>query len=175
MPCGPKRRPTTTCPYRSIQRHTAQKPLFAVLIYYPHHPRAGERVFVVRTVHHAGVLHFVVDSVDGTRSLLPEWMTEPNAAKLPLVEAATLSLAALRALRAMIDGRPLSYASFTNAEEIGSHVGATSGSPTRPPRPGGTGCPPENAAARNPSDGHRSVEAAPERVRSGSDGGEAGQ
>jgi len=30
---------------------------------------------VVRAVRHAGVLHFVIDSADGTRGLLPEWMT----------------------------------------------------------------------------------------------------
>jgi hypothetical protein len=51
---------------------------------------------VVRAVRHAGILHFVIDSLDGTRGLLPEWMTNPTAAELPLVEAARPSLAALR-------------------------------------------------------------------------------
>jgi hypothetical protein len=32
---------------------------------------------VVRAVRHAGILHFVIDSLDGTRGLLPEWMTNP--------------------------------------------------------------------------------------------------
>ena len=45
---------------RSIPRHTAQKQPFDVQIHYPHHPRAGERVLVVREVHHAGRLHFVI-------------------------------------------------------------------------------------------------------------------
>jgi hypothetical protein len=63
-------------------------------------------------VHHAGVLHFVGGFADGTRGLLPEWMADQNAAKLPLIEAATLSLAALRGLWATLDGRLLSSASF---------------------------------------------------------------
>jgi hypothetical protein len=74
------------CPRRSDPRHTAQKQQFDVLIHYPHHPCAGEKVFVVRTVQHAGTVHFVIDLADGTRGLLPEWMTEPSAANLPLVE-----------------------------------------------------------------------------------------
>ena len=79
---------------------------------------------VVRTVHHAGVLHFVIDSADGTRGLLPEWMTNPTAAKLPLVEAARLSLAALRDLRVTIDGPLLSSSTLSITQEIGGHVGA---------------------------------------------------
>jgi hypothetical protein len=76
-------------------------------------------------VHHAGVLHFVIDLADGTRGLLPEWMADPNAAKLPLVEAATLSLSALRNLRATLDGRLLSSASFNNTQEIAPEVQET--------------------------------------------------
>ncbi|MEA2728779.1 MAG: hypothetical protein QOF70_3254, partial [Acetobacteraceae bacterium] len=80
-PCGPARRPTRICPRRSIPRHTTQKQSFDVLIYYPHHPQAGERVIVVREVHHAGSRHFVIESPDGTRGLLPEWMTELSSAR----------------------------------------------------------------------------------------------
>ena len=84
-------------PDRSDRRHTAQKQLFDVLIHYPHHPCAGEQVAVVRTVQHGGTVHFVIDWPDGTRGMLPEWMTEPWAASLPIVETAPLSLSALRA------------------------------------------------------------------------------
>jgi hypothetical protein len=51
-----------SCPRRSIPRHTTQKQPFDVLILYQHHPQAGERVIAVRVVHHAGCLHFVIDS-----------------------------------------------------------------------------------------------------------------
>jgi hypothetical protein len=98
-----------TCRSPAVPRHTAQKQQFDVLIHYPHHPRTGERVFVVRTVQHAGTVHFVIDLADGTRGLLPEWMIEPSAANLPLVEVATLSLSALRAVRTTIDGCLLSW------------------------------------------------------------------
>ncbi len=82
----------------TIPRHTAQKQHFDVQIHYSHHPRAGEYISVLRTVRHAGMAHFVIDSADDTRSLLPKWMTEPHAASLPLVESATLSLQASESL-----------------------------------------------------------------------------
>src|SRR6202030_481331 len=119
------------CRRRPIPRHTAQKQHFDVQIHYSHHPRAGECISVLRTVRHAGMAHFVIDSADGTRSLLPKWMTESHAASLPLVESATLSLQALQDLRATIDGCPLSSASVNSTQEIDNHGGASLESPTR--------------------------------------------
>ncbi len=48
---------------------------YDVLIHYPHHPQAGERVIVTREVP-AGSLHFVIDSPDGATRTIREWMTE---------------------------------------------------------------------------------------------------
>ena len=70
-----------------------------VLIQYPHHPRAGERVAVVRRLQHGGRSHFVIEQPDGTRALLPAWMTEPWAAQLPVVKLPRLTLEALFTLR----------------------------------------------------------------------------
>ena len=42
-----------------------------MLIHYPLHPRAGERVVVVRRLQHAGSGHFVIEQPDGTRASLP--------------------------------------------------------------------------------------------------------
>jgi hypothetical protein len=165
---------TTTSRFLPIPRHTAQKQQFDVLIHYPHHPRVGERVVVVRTVHHAGVLHFVIDLADGTRGLLPEWMADQNAAKFPLVEAVTLSLAALRDLRATLDGHLLSSASFSNTQEIGSHVGPTPGLPTRPSASGSNVRRPRKASTRSPRNGCRSAQTTPERVRPGNGEDETG-
>lgn len=175
MPCSQERRPATICPRRTIRRHTTQKQQFDALIHYPYHPRVGERVIVLRTVHHGGVLHFVIDSADGTRGLLPEWMTEPHAAALQLVESATLSFAALRDLRATIDGRLLSSATLSSTQEIGSHVGATPESPTRPSTSGSIVGRPRQAAARGSSGSPGSVEATSERMRPGRDKDEVGR
>ncbi len=169
MPCGPVRKPTRICPRRSIPRHTAQKQQFDVLIHYPHHPRVGERVMVVRAVRHAGVLHSVIDLLDGTRGLQPEWMTNPTAAELPLVEAARLSLAALRDLRVTIDGRLLSSSALSSTQEIGGHVGATPRSPTRPSTSGISVSRSRQATGRSSSGSCGSVEATSDRVRSRSD------
>jgi hypothetical protein len=152
-------------PYRSDPRHTAQKQRFDVLIHYPYHPYAGERVFVVRTVQHAGTVHFVIDLADGTRGLLPEWMTEPSAANLPLVETATLSLSALRAVRATIDSCLLSCAPFDGTHERGRYVGATPESATGPSTSGSNVHRPRVVVPCHPVDDCRSAKAAPERVR----------
>ena len=84
---------------RSSPRDTAQEQAIDVLIQYPHHPRAGERVVVVRCLQHGGSGHFVIDQPDGTRGLLPAWMTEPRAGQLATTEVPLLALEALRALR----------------------------------------------------------------------------
>ena len=152
-------------PYRSDPRHTAQKQRFDVLVHYPYHPYAGERVFVVRTVQHAGTVHFVIDLPDGARGLLPKWMTEPSAANLPLVETATLSLSAIRAVRATIDGRLLSCAPFNRTQERGGYVGATPEPATRPSTSGSNVHGPRVAVPCHPVDDCRSAKAAPERVR----------
>jgi hypothetical protein len=39
---------------------------------------------VVRRLHHEGNVHFVIEQPDGTRALLPAWMTEPWAAQLTI-------------------------------------------------------------------------------------------
>src|ERR1700733_5252777 len=151
-------------PYRSIPRHTAQKQQFDVLIHYPYHPYAGERVFVVRTVQHAGTVHFVIDLADGTRGLLPGWMTEKSAANLPFVEAATLSLSALRAIRTTIDGCLLFCAPFNETHERGRYVGATTESATGPSTSDNNAHGPRVVIPCHPVDDCRSAKAAPERV-----------
>jgi hypothetical protein len=128
------------------------------MIHYPHHPQAGEHVIVVREVHHAGRLHFVIDSPDGTRGLLPEWMTELSSANLPHVEAPVLSLAALLDLRATID-RGLLFSALCSTRENGSDVGASSELPAGPYAPGDNGCRSRKIGTRNPSDGHQPPEA----------------
>jgi hypothetical protein len=118
---------------------------------------------VVRTVRHAGMLHFVIDTADGTRGLLPEWMTDPEAAELPIVASATLSVAALRDLRATIDGQRLSSATSSVTQEKGDYVSATPRSSTRPPPYGSGAGWARKAAAGSPVDSSRSVEKASDR------------
>ena len=56
-------------------------------------------------------VHFVIEQPDGTRALLPAWMTEPWAAQLAIVEMPRLTLEALFTLRSTIDGALLSLSS----------------------------------------------------------------
>ena len=97
----------------SRPRHTTQEQRFDVLIQYPHHPRAGERVAVVRRLQHGGSSHFVIEQPDGTRTLLPVWMTEPWTAQIAIVKKPRLTLEALFTLRRTIDGALLSSSPAT--------------------------------------------------------------
>src|SRR3954447_17415234 len=102
---------TVCCSACSRRRHTAQEQPFDVLIQYAQHPRAGERVAVVRRLHHGGSVHFVIEQPDGTRALFPAWMTEPWAAQLTIIEMPRLTLEALHGLRSAINGALLSLSS----------------------------------------------------------------
>jgi hypothetical protein len=53
----------------------------------------------VRGLQHGGSVHFVIEQPDGTRALLPAWMTEPLAAQFTIIEMPRLTLEALYALR----------------------------------------------------------------------------
>jgi hypothetical protein len=65
---------------------------------------------VVRCLQHGGSAHFVIGHPDGTRGLLPAWMTEPRAGQLATTEAPRLAPEALRALRSVVIGALLSAA-----------------------------------------------------------------
>ena len=81
-PCGRGHKQAKICPHRSSPRDTAQEQPFDVLIHYRFHPRAGERVGVVRRLQFRGSTHFVIDQPDGTRGLLPAWMADPGRQSL---------------------------------------------------------------------------------------------
>ena len=87
---------------RSNRRDTAHYHGMELIIRYPHHPRSGNSVTVIRTHTHGGMLHLVVLQPDGTLALLPAWMTESAAASLPLVQRPALPLTALRALNILL-------------------------------------------------------------------------
>lgn len=75
---------------------------------------------MVRRLHHGGSEHFVIDYIDGTRGLLPAWMTEPRAGQLATTtEVPRLALEALRALRGVITGALLSLSSSMTTREGG--------------------------------------------------------
>src|SRR5438067_5643958 len=111
LPVHRSESPTGCSSAGSRRRHTAQEQPFDVLIQYPQHPRAGERVVVVRRLQHGGSVHFVIEQPDGMRALLPAWMTEPWAAQLTMIEMPRLTLEALYALRVAINGALLSLSS----------------------------------------------------------------
>ena len=56
----------SSCP--SNPRHTAQQQPFEVIVRYPHHPHAGERLTVVRRLLHADDAHFVVELPNGAQA-----------------------------------------------------------------------------------------------------------
>ena len=83
--------------------HTAHRQSFEVTIHYPYHPRAGERIQVLRQRRDSGDLYYLIEQPDGTRAQLPAWMTEPRWAKVALVVDPHFKLTTLRTLRKLLD------------------------------------------------------------------------
>src|SRR5262252_9390556 len=104
--------PTPSFPHIG-PRHTTQEHPFEIVIHYPHHPRAGERVLAFRRVVHGDRLHFSTEQTNGCRVLVPAWMTENGAAALPMVEVPRLPLASLRELRSLVDAQRISSLPLT--------------------------------------------------------------
>ena len=119
-PCGRAHRLTNFCRYLSSSRHTAHEQPFKVVVRYPHHPLAGQRIAVIRCLKFAHVPHFVIQGPDGCRALLPVWMTEHCAASLSLVEPPRLSIDALQALCRLINAQASSLSSAMSLKGGGS-------------------------------------------------------
>jgi len=151
-------------PARSSPRDTAQEQGFDVLIHYPHHPRAGERVVVVRRLQHGGSMHFAIDQPDGTRGLLPAWMTEPWAQQLPVTEVPRLALEALRALRSIVDGALLSLSSSATKEGDNDERGGPTPA-ARSAHAGAQGARSGSDLSGNPGGSDATAETADDRVR----------
>jgi hypothetical protein len=114
------------------------------VIRYPFHPRAGERVAVVRRLQHGDEAHFVIDQRDGSRTLLPAWMTEAWATQIATVEIPRLTLMALCTVRDVINGALLSLSPSPTIGETWDH-----GSVNRLPAARSVGARDERARARS--------------------------
>src|SRR5260370_33091099 len=133
--------------HRSSSRlHTTHEQPSEVVVRYPHHPFAGQRITVTRCVTHAGQAHYSIQAPDKHPALLPAWMTESFAATLPIVEVPRLPLEALRALCGLIEAQCLPPSSGMIRVD-GGHSGPAStmattrssdargGEPERSPQP----------------------------------------
>jgi hypothetical protein len=73
-------------------------------VQYPWHPLAGQEVLVRGRTSHAGVASYVIVQPDDTLCALPVWMTRDcTTEEATLREVGLASLAALEALRALVD------------------------------------------------------------------------
>ena len=52
---------------------------------------------------HGGARHLTLQTEQGNSFLVPEWMTQSDAAAIKVVEGPRISVAQLRALRAFLD------------------------------------------------------------------------
>lgn len=102
------------------------------MVNYPHHPLAGQRICVIRTVKYADIPHFVVQGPDNCRALLPAWMAESHAAALPFVDGAPrLSIDALQTLCRLVAAQPLSPSTILPGGGGGDGALSTTERPTR--------------------------------------------
>ena len=101
--CGTGQRPSrdpTSCP---SPRDNAQEHVLEVVIRYPHHPRVGQSVRVLGQRQEPGGDYLIVDQGNGTRALLPTWMTSQEVASFPLVEFPRFPIEAFRGLGLLVD------------------------------------------------------------------------
>jgi hypothetical protein len=79
------------------------------VVRYPFHPLVGQSVGVIGSREHGGVRHLVIRRPDdGSKCLLPEWMTFSQAGAVRIVPCPRLSIHRLVELRDLIDRLMLS-------------------------------------------------------------------
>jgi hypothetical protein len=85
------------------QGHTAQYHDADGRIFYPHHPRHGQSVEILKRQRFAGSEVFVVRQLDGTLTHVPCWMMREAAAHHVVCPEPLLALPHLRDLRIAVD------------------------------------------------------------------------
>lgn len=149
----------------SSRLHTTHEQPSEVVVRYPHHPFAGQRITVTRCVTHAGQAHYSIQAPDKHPALLPAWMTESFAATLPIVEVPRLPLEALRALCGLIEAQCLPPSSGMIRVDGGNSGPASTMATTRSSDARGS-APERSTQSSSSCRGHRSSQAPYRRVRS---------
>ena len=162
------------CPCPSKRRHSAQYQQSEATIHYRYHPLAGSGIQVIGQSVHDGQEFLVCIQPDGTRMLLPAWMTRPGSAGLVVADGPPCFPAAVlgglfRELEAVLSLLPDSTKTGDSDE-------------TTPVRPASTGSvrPPAGASGRRglaadgPGRGGPAVGKAPGRDRPGGGEGDEG-
>ena len=102
------------------------------MITYPFHPLVGQSVLVVSDKKHGGIRYLIICKPgEGSRVLLPEWMTSREAAAIQTVSCPRLSMARLVELRALID-RLMALSPENHTPGGGQSNEAMEATPTRP-------------------------------------------
>ena len=149
----------------SSRLHTTHEQPSEVVVRYPHHPFAGQRITVTRCVTHAGQAHYSIQAPDKHPALLPAWMTESFAATLPIVEVPHLPLEALRALCGLIEAQCLPPSSGMIRVDGGNSGPASTMATTRSSDARGS-APERSTQSSSSCRGHPSSQAPYRRVRS---------
>src|SRR5262249_27292264 len=103
--CPPPVRPwpATRDHYCARGVHNTGRLTFEVAVRYPYHPLTGQSVLVVGETEHGDTLHLIVRKSDGTKLLLPAWMTFPESNSVKILSCPRLSVNRLLDLRALLD------------------------------------------------------------------------
>ena len=97
-------RPSRICRIQANRRCGAHKS--SVVVRYPWHPLCGRELEVCGRHVRGGEASLVVVLPDGTRTEVPEWMTQVDASSgTELVSSPTVSVSALGALRRLLDAQ----------------------------------------------------------------------
>ena len=95
--------PNVSIALRTKQQHTTHEHPAEVVIWYPFHPRCGERLTVIRFHRWHGEVAYIVRDGSGILTYVPTWMSEPSAAQFTIQSEPRLSVPALLGLRRLLD------------------------------------------------------------------------
>jgi len=111
--------------------HTAHES-FPAIIHYRHHPFHGEHVEIVRRLRRYTADCVVIKLADDVQVAVPSWMLDPLACQQLTDEVRPrISVAALRDLRALLDGQPLLVTTVVTTRDGFPHAGGDDGRPHR--------------------------------------------
>jgi hypothetical protein len=139
--CGMTSLDSSILAYRTLMYHHLTRlppPQFKLLeprrgsfVTYPFHPLVGQSVSVIGSREHGGMRHLVIRKPDdGSKYLLPEWMTFSQAGAMRIVPCPRLSIHRLIELRDLIDRLMLSSPGTFVHGERNNETNTTE--PTRP-------------------------------------------
>ncbi len=88
---------------RPSRGHSAGFLTFEAVVTYPFHPMVGQTVLVIGDHEHDGIHHLLIRQAHGGSYQVPDWMFDPAASSLAVVNVPRLPVSQLMSVRSLVD------------------------------------------------------------------------